>query len=359
MPRGPWLDCPGALQHIIARGIERRRIFRSDCDRRDFLDRLETAVSASAWSVYAWCLMPNHVLLLARTGSAPVSDVMQRLLAGYATAFNRRRHRCGHLFQNRFKSILVQGDAHLLELVRYIHSNPLRARMLPDIAALDRYPWTGHAALLGGCTRSWQSADDVLTLFARTRTAARSAYRAFLLDGLDRRGLPDLSGGGLRRSLGGWQPKAQLHRGRERWTSDEHILGDGDFVTEVLAQLEERPCAALEPESTTALRARLDAIAGRFDVAASLIASACKQPRVVLARAAFCRQALNDGRWPAARLATFLGISPMSVHRALRKRAAPWSVIRQEPEWSRRFTADFRFFPGGRRRIVIIVTTRL
>jgi len=323
MPRGPRLDCPGVLQHIIARGIERRRIFRSDLDRRDFLDRLETEVSASAWAVYAWCLMPNHVHLLARTGTTPVSCVMQRLLAGYATAFNRRRHRCGHLFQNRFKSILVQNDAYLLELVRYIHSNPLRARMLPDIAALDRYPWTGHAALLGRCTRPWQSTDDVLALFARTRTAARRAYRAFLLDGLDRRGLPDLSGGGLRRSLGGWQAQAPLPRGRERWTADERILGDGYFVTDVLAQLEPRPCAAIEPESAVEMRARLDAIAGRYDVAASLIASPSKQPRVVRARAAFCCQAHRDGRWPAARLAAFLGISPMSVHRAIRKHDAP------------------------------------
>jgi REP element-mobilizing transposase RayT len=135
MPRKARLDAPGALHHIIVRGIERRKIFRDDADRDDFLERLGDILQDSQARCFAWTLMPNHFHLLLRTGLAPVSDVMRRLLTGYAVSFNFRHRRSGHLFQNRFKSILCQEDAYLLELVRYIHLNPLRARLVADLSA--------------------------------------------------------------------------------------------------------------------------------------------------------------------------------------------------------------------------------
>ena len=125
MPRKARIDAAGALHHIICRGIERRKLFWTDFDRDDFLERLETVLVESGTPCYAWALMPNHFHLLLRTGNAPIFKVMSRILSGYAGCFNRRHRRSGHLFQNRYKSILCQEDTYLLALVRYIHLNPL------------------------------------------------------------------------------------------------------------------------------------------------------------------------------------------------------------------------------------------
>ncbi len=110
MPRKARIDAPGALHHIISRGIERRKIFYNDADRDNFIERLETILTETSTPCYAWALIPNHFHLLLRTGKAPISTVMRRLLTGYAVSFNRRHRRYGHLFQNRFKSILCQSD---------------------------------------------------------------------------------------------------------------------------------------------------------------------------------------------------------------------------------------------------------
>ena len=127
MPRQARIDAPGALQHIIVRGIERKRIFFDDRDRDNFVTRLTTVLPESTARCYAWALIPNHFHLLLCTGNVPMSTVMRRLLTGYAVSFNRRHRRHGQLFQNRYKSILCQQEPYLLELVRYIHLNPLRA----------------------------------------------------------------------------------------------------------------------------------------------------------------------------------------------------------------------------------------
>ena len=162
MPRKARIDAPGALHHIICRGIERRRIYRDDSDRQDFLNRLGPIIRETRTTCYAWALLPNHFHLLLRTGDVPISIVMRRLLTGYAVRFNRRHRRCGHLFQNRYKSILCQEDAYLLELVRYIHLNPLRAKMVPSMGELDHYEFCGHGVILGKHQKEWQDVDKLL-----------------------------------------------------------------------------------------------------------------------------------------------------------------------------------------------------
>ena len=124
MPRRSRIDAPGALQHIVSRGIERRSIFEDATDRDGFLERLGNVLLESGTVCYAWALMTNHVHLLLRTGSIPLSTIMRRVLTGHARQFNRRHRRHGQLFQNRYKSFLCEEDAYLLELVRYIHPNP-------------------------------------------------------------------------------------------------------------------------------------------------------------------------------------------------------------------------------------------
>lgn len=129
---------------MIVRGIERRRVFESDRDREDFLARLEKIILEGKAKCFAWALIPNHAHILLRTGSTLLSKMMRRLLTGYAVSFNLRYERAGHLFQNRYKSIVCEEDSYLLELVRYIHLNAIRGGLVAGIEKLDRYPWSGH-----------------------------------------------------------------------------------------------------------------------------------------------------------------------------------------------------------------------
>jgi len=240
MPRGPRLDAPGVLHHVMVRGIERRALFRDDRDRDDFLRRLGGFAEGRALTVYAWALLPNHVHLLVRTGTRPLARTMRSLLTGYAGAFNRRHRRAGHLFQNRYRSIVVEEEAYFLELVRYLHLNPLRGGVVADLRALDRYAYTGHAALMGKVSQGWQATGEVLGHFAKNPRRARAHYRAFVTAGVPLGRRPELQGGGLIRSLGGWQAVRALRRGREAYTADERILGSSEFVDAMLREVEGR-----------------------------------------------------------------------------------------------------------------------
>jgi len=223
MPRKSRIDTPGALHHIIARGIERRRIFADDTDRDDFLKRLGTIISETETACYAWALIPNHFHLLLRTDKASISTVMRRLLTGYAIGYNHRHRRSGHLFQNRFKSILCQEDPYLKELVRYIHLNPLRAKIVPDLRSLNRYPYCGHSALLGKKPRQWQATESLLAFFGDDLRTAKRNYSDFVIKGIDQGRRPDLTGGGLIRSVGGWSALKSLRRAGFSQKADERI----------------------------------------------------------------------------------------------------------------------------------------
>jgi len=112
MPRQPRLDAPGILQHVMARGIERRLIFVDDPDRKDFLARFAQILEETQTQCYAWALIPNHFHLLIRTGQTPLNAVMRRLMTGYAVSFNHRHRRVGHLFQNRYKSVVCEENTY-------------------------------------------------------------------------------------------------------------------------------------------------------------------------------------------------------------------------------------------------------
>lgn len=239
MPRQRRLDFPGVLHHVIARGIERRKIFLDDRDRIAFLDRLELALERTECRCYAWVLMPNHVHLLIRTGKTPLSVLMRRLLTGYAVGFNLRHHRHGYLFQNRYKSILCQEDAYFTELVRYIHLNPVRGMIVKTMSKLDQYPWTGHSVLVGVRKAKWQETGEVLSRFGKWKNSSIAGYRKFMKDGWAMGRRDDLIGGGLRRTAGGWHALLAMRRNKDYQRGDERILGDGDFVNAVLKASEE------------------------------------------------------------------------------------------------------------------------
>lgn len=240
MPRQPRLDHPGLLHHIMVRGIEHRRIFIDVNDYTDFLRRLEKVLKNYSSLCFAWALMPNHLHLLMRSGQEGIVPVMHRLLTGYALGFNVRHDRIGHLFQNRYKNIVCEEDPYFLELIRYIHLNPLRAHLVQTLEELADYPWTGHTVLMGRQNKPWQEVGEVLARFARNPGEALPHYEEFIADGLRTPEFKEFTGGGLLRSLGGREATLEVGLAGERQVYDERILGNGEFVGQVLKMAEEK-----------------------------------------------------------------------------------------------------------------------
>jgi len=162
MPRQARLDAPGTLHHVIIRGIEKRKIVNDQKDRKDFVARLGQLATDTDTAIYAWALLNNHAHILLRSSDAGLSHFMRRMLTGYAISYNLRHKRHGHLFQNRYKSIVCEEDTYFRELIRYIHLNPLRANLVRNLSQLDRYLWCGHSVLLGKRKNDWQDRDYVL-----------------------------------------------------------------------------------------------------------------------------------------------------------------------------------------------------
>ena len=239
MPRQARLDAPGTLHHVIIRGIEQRQIVDDDKDRKNFVDRMGYLALETDTEIYAWALMTNHAHILLRSGLHGLSKYMKRFLTGYAVFYNRRHRRHGHLFQNRFKSIVIEEDSYFQELVRYIHLNPLRAGMIDSIGKLDWYRWCGHSVILGRLKNDWQNKEYVLKWFGEKVGEAKRAYRRFVKDGMEQGHRLDLIGGGLIRSQGGWTAVKDMIRQGVREKSDERILGSGEFVQQLIQQADE------------------------------------------------------------------------------------------------------------------------
>ena len=240
MPRQARLDSPGTLHHVMIRGINKRRIVDDEQDRKGFVRRLGTLAEETGTAIYAWALMTNHAHLLACSGDTGIAKFMRRLLTGYAVSYNRRHRRHGHLFENRYKSVVCDGDAYFTELVRYIHLNPLRVGLVKDVKELERYPYSGHGTILGMQSNPWQDRDSVLAQFAQREAEAREAYRDYMVAGVALGRRPDLVGGGRSRWGEEWFSVRGQRRRSEREPRDERILGSGQFVERVLREADVR-----------------------------------------------------------------------------------------------------------------------
>ena len=238
MPRRARLDAPGTLHHVMVRGIDRRRIVNDVADRKNFVKRMGELAAGTKTTIYGWALLTNHAHILLRSSEIGLSGYMWRLLTGYAISYNRRHRRWGHLFQNRYKSIICDEDAYFTELVRYIHLNPLRAKLVKSLDKLDRYRWSGHGVLMGKVNNEWQDRDYVLKWFGQKEAEAKKAYRNYVKKGIDEGRRPELVGGGLIRSLGGWSAVKALRRSGDRELSDDRILGSGEFVERIIKEAE-------------------------------------------------------------------------------------------------------------------------
>lgn len=309
MPRGPRLDIPGMVYHVICRGIERREIFIDTKDYRFFLNTLERIVKEEA-TLYAFCLMPNHthLLLKPKTGLA---TLMRRLLTSYALYFNRRHKRVGYLFQNRFKSTLVQYGEYFLELVRYIHLNPLRAGIVADLKDLSLYPYTGYSALMGKERASLVAVEDVLACFAERKRDARHLLVKFMREGLEKEH-NDRSQASIKEKI-----VAQNESASESSVIDRRILGGASFAAELIKKHEER----LDPEVQEAhLKNLLNKTASYFGLTCAELCSGTKNRLVAQARSvAVFLGARRMGIAPKT-LADALGVRPSTVYEILRTR---------------------------------------
>ena len=236
MPRGPRLDAPGTLHHVIITGIEHGSIVRDDTDRTEFVNRMGLLAKGSCTSIYAFALMTNEANILLKSGPDGLSAYMRKLLSGYAPYFNRRHQRVGHLFLNRYKSIVCEEESYFDKLVAYIHLKPLRTGLVESLERLASYPWSGHAVLTNKVRYEWMDRDYVLRFFGGKESLARKAYFAFLEEERKTDREQELSGGGMVRSQGGWSNVKSMRKNGAKARSDERILGSDRFVRDVLKE---------------------------------------------------------------------------------------------------------------------------
>ena len=330
MSRQARLDAPGTLHHVMARGIEGTNIFRTDKDREDFLGCLAVQCEADALKLYGWALIPNHFHLLVRTGNRPLFASMRKILTGYVVRFNRRHKRQGHLFQNRYKSIVCEEDPYLLELTRYIHLNPLRAGMVRTIKELERYPWSGHSAIMGTMKREWQDTGEILRYFGEGKGSVKG-YAAFVEEGITRGRRQDLVGGGLLRSVGGWSEVVSMRRRGVGMGSDERILGSGEFVERVIAETERqaRETLRLRPK-VPELSVLLKEVARREGLDEEELKKVRRRREVSAAIKVISQLAVKKYGYTGASVARFLGVTTSLVNRYAASSSSDSSELRSD-----------------------------
>ena len=276
MARYTRIQFPGAIYHITARGSRRHPIFLDDRDRRRWLDILDRACTRCEFKVYAYCQMTNHFHLLLETPLGNLDRGMQQLNGGYAQSYNWRHALVGHLLQGRFHAILVQKESYLLEVMRYVVLNPVRAGIVP---APEMWNWSSYPTMLGAraCPR-WLDAAWVLRQFDACEETARTAYRQFVHAG-----------------IGGKDPLE--HR------TSRLVLGDQDFV-DSLAEKAER-------ESIRLSLARRSMHNAQFRLS--------DWQALGLTRGEAMARAFLSGAYKMVEIAAFFGVSTKTVSRAVRQ----------------------------------------
>jgi putative transposase len=211
MARPLRLELAGALYHVTSRGDGREDIYLSDQDRLAWLDTLALVCERFNWVCHAYCLMSNHYHVVIETPDANLSKGMRQLNGVYTQAFNRSHERVGHVFQGRFKAILVDKESYLLELARYVVLNPLRAKMVKRV---EQWPWSSYAATCGQVPApAWLQTDFILSQFGRQRARAIEKYVAFVHEGV---GLPSV-----------WSElQGQMYLGSEKFVQKMQALVD-------------------------------------------------------------------------------------------------------------------------------------
>jgi hypothetical protein len=246
--------------------------------------------------------------------------LMRRLLTSYAVTFNLTHHRTGHLFQNRYKSIVCEKEAYLLELIRYIHLNPIRAELVNNLKELDRYPWSGHAVLMGNRKMDGQVLEEVFQRFGQNVFSAREKYRQFIGDGLTTGHRDDLVGGGLKRRRGIKNDSA--HRDH----FDPRVLGSRVFIDNLLRNkmLREKINISLP------LPELVDRVSSVLNLEPTAVRRPSKARPFAEARGIICYLAIRELGYKGLELEKELHLGPAGVSIAVRRGE---SLMRERPDF--------------------------
>jgi hypothetical protein len=245
---------------------------------------------------------------------------MRRLLTGYAVRFNRRHARYGHLFQNRYKSILCEEDGYLRQLVAYIHLNPVRAGIVSGVAVLKTFPYTGHSALMGKRVRAWQDTQYILALFGRGGSEARRNLQRHVSKWAAKGACPELTGGGLIRSAGGWRAVKEAYRDGIRLASDERILGSSPFVEKTLEKTGEAYERRMRMQASGLDLSRvIDAVCGCLKVEERELVGPTRRLAIARARALVGLIATRDLSITGSEVARRLNVDRSAISRAVRR----------------------------------------
>lgn len=290
MARPLRLHVPGGFYHVTLRGNHRQPIFFSIAD-RTLLDRLvSSALNEYDARLHAYCWMTNHIHLLIQVADRPLGAIVRKFASAYARTIQQHLETTGHLFERRYHAILVDADAYLLTLLRYIHFNPVRAGLVSNPAA---YAWSSHAVYLGLREQDWVTTDFALGLFGPHRSVARSAYSGFM----QAPGLHDWGSGDL---------KPNDH--------DSLVLGSDEFIS----RIGRAPTRSLVARG---LQSIVDECAERFQLSRTLLVSGSKNRRLSAARAWLAREAVNSGIATVSDIARELQRSETAVRRLLARHA--------------------------------------
>lgn len=329
MPRNARIDIPGILQHVMVRGIEKCTIFLDDEDRKFLLSRLSFLLKETDTDCLAWALMPNHFHLLVRPRYGKLSTLMRRLLTSYALYFNKRNNRVGHLFQNRYKSIICEEEAYLLQLVRYIHLNPLRAGIVKNMEELASYPWTGHAVLMGKRTMAGQQIDEILLHFDDQTHISRHRYLDFITEGL----APETHNNtehaeteeSKQKQPTDWksfcksiQLPAVKNNHNLNFSNDIRIMGSDSFAQSILKQ-ESGESDGKPANTQVTIPALLTAVSKYFNIQENSLTLKTRARQVSIARGVFCYLSVRDHGYTAAEIARQLHLSRSGVCLAIRR----------------------------------------
>ena len=327
MPRQARLDASGTLHHVIIRGIEKRRIVDDQKDREEFVSRLGKVTAETKTNIYAWSLMTNHAHLLLRSGPLGLSQFMRRLLTGYAIGYNRRHSRIGHVFHNRYKSIVCDEDSYFRELIRYIHLNPLRAKLVKDISELNGFPWSGHAVLMGKIKHEWQDRGYALSWFGEKERVAKKVYLTYIKEGISQGKRPELVGGGLVRSLGGWSAVVSLRSNKQQLLTDERILGSGDFVEEILKEADERFRSQIgAKKQRSKMQEIIENKCRKENINSKELRLGGRRRVVSKVRAGLAHTLMNELGIPSAEIARQLGVSTSAIVKLLQRGGNSYST---------------------------------
>ena len=280
MARKPRIEFPGALNHVLARGNRKEKVFLSDDDFQKYLALLSIYKKRYSFKLYAYALMANHLHLLLETSSVPLSRIMQGLQQSYTQFYNRKYEKVGHVFQGRYKAIICQEDVYLLELVRYVHLNPVRA----GIDNIEDFPWTSYHCYLSEKGNDLVDTTVVLSLFGKDKKSARSLFKRFIYEGL---------------ALG---RQEKFYAVRE-----QRVLGNEDFVEGVLEKEVGEEIKVEKKTGKVSLKEIAEAVGKRWNVLPAMIKTRLKNREVTLCRRWFIYLARVYHGYTLKEIAAFLG----------------------------------------------------